>query len=118
MKKDKYSNLNEILPSLSSVLKEAIQAETLEIKAVDKMCSRFLTASQKHPELSKAEFVIYSPYVRKADHAFEHFVFVDRIGKSICHISGSEMELYGLLVPCTNLRVSKTFEHEQSEEES
>ncbi|MEJ2468802.1 MAG: hypothetical protein P8Y65_03970 [Campylobacterales bacterium] len=103
MKSEKYSNLDDALPGLTCVLKDAIQAEMLEIKKVDKMCSKFLKAQQEHPVLSDAEFVVYSPYVRKADHPFEHFVFLDRSGKSLCHISGTEMELYGLLDPCTNL---------------
>jgi hypothetical protein len=103
MKAEKYSNLDDALPSLTCVLKDAIQSGMLEIKKIDKMSTKFLKAQEEHPVLSKAEFVVYSPYVRKADHPFEHFVFLDRSGKSLCHVSGTEMELYGLLDPCTNL---------------
>ena len=117
MKTEKYSNLDTALPSLTSVLKEAIQSGILEIKTVDKMCSKFLRVAQEHPELAKAEFVIYSPYVRKADHPFEHFVFVDRSGSSICHISGAEMELYGLLDSCSGLRLSEDFLREHAEKQ-
>lgn len=106
MKTPKYSNIDAVLPNLTSVLKEAIQSETLEIKVVDKMCSKFLKALQNHPELHNAEFVVYSPYIRKADHPFEHFVFLDQEGRSLNHISGTEMELYGLLEPCTKLERS------------
>lgn len=104
MKTPKYSNIDTALPNLTCVLKDAIQSETLEIRVIDKMCSKFLKALQNHPELQDAEFVVYSPYIRKADHPFEHFVFLDLTGSNLCHISGSEMELYGLLEPCTKLK--------------
>jgi len=117
MKTPKYSNIDDVLPNLSCVLKEAIQAESLEIMTVDKQCTKFLKAVKEHPDLSHAEFVVYSPYVRKADHPFEHFVFLDRSGKSICHISGREMELFGLLEPCTNLRTSDAFRQSSTETE-
>ncbi len=104
MKMPKYSNINSALPNLNSVLKDAIQSETLHIREVDKVCTKFLKAAEIHPKLHRAEFVVYSPYIRKSDHPFEHFVFLDHQGQSLCHISGSEMELYGLLEPCTSLK--------------
>lgn len=114
MKAEKYSNLDDALPNLTCVLRDAIQSGMLEIMKVDKMCSKFLKAQQEHPVLSDAEFVVYSPYVRKADHPFEHFVFLDRSGKSLCHVSGTEMELYGLLDPCSNLLMSEGSGHKHS----
>jgi hypothetical protein len=118
MKSEKYSNIDDALPSLTCVLKDAIQSEMLEIKKVDKMCTKFLKAQQEHPVLSNAEFVVYSPYVRKEDHPFEHFVFLDRSGKSLCHISGTELELYGLLDPCTNLLMSEDIGHKLSKDKT
>jgi len=109
MNMEKYSNIDIILPNLSGVLKDAIQSEVLEIKTVDRECSKFLKAYKEHPALAEAEFVVYSPYIQKRDHPFEHFVFLDRSGKSICHISGTEMELYGLLEVCSTLRPAEGF---------
>ena len=111
---DKYSNLDTALPGLSTVLRDAIQSGTLEIKGLDKMCSKFLKALQSHPELAEAEFVVYSPFVRKNDHPFEHFAFLDKRGHSICHISGVEMELYGVMESCSGLKLSDAFLREYS----
>ena len=110
MNTKKYSNIDVILPDLGSVLKDAIQSEVLEIKMVDKGSMKFLNASKEHPTLEKAEFVVFSPHIRKCDHPFEHFVFLDKSGKSVCHVSGSEMELYGLLEECNGLRTTPDFQ--------
>jgi len=112
MQTKKYRNLDETLPELNEVLKDAIQSDKLEISHIDKQCSKFLEASKLHPELAGAEFVVYAPHMRKVDHPFEHFAFLDGRGQSICHISGTEMELYGLLEPCTRLKKSEAFAHE------
>lgn len=112
MQTKKYRNLDQAFPELNEVLKEALQSDRLEISKIDKQCSKFLEASKLHPELSSAEFVIYAPHVRKVDHPFEHFAFIDANGRSVCHVSGADMELYGLLGPCTRLQKSEAFEHE------
>jgi len=115
MNMEKYSNIDIILPNLSGVLKDAIQSEVLEIKTVDRECSKFIKAYKDHPALADAEYVVYSPYIQKRDHPFEHFVFLDRSGKSICHVSGTEMELYGLLEVCSILRPAEEFKHRHGE---
>ena len=116
MNAEKYTNIDLILPELNDVLKEAIQSDVLEIKTLDKACSKFLNALKEHPELKEAEFVVFSPYIRKCDHPFEHFVFLDRTGRSVCHISGAEMELYGLMENCNHLLTSPDFERAHGEE--
>ena len=109
MKSGKYSNIDDALPCLNSVLKSAIQAETLEIKKVDRLCSEYLDALKEHPHLNEAVFVVYSPFVRECDHPFEHFIFLDGCGKCICHVSGSELELSGLCEACTILKMSRDY---------
>jgi hypothetical protein len=41
------------------------------------------------------------------------FVFIDPQGEIVRHVSGREMELYGLLEPCANLHVSQEYLKEQ-----
>lgn len=100
----RFENLHDQLPCLQCVLEEAIQAEILDIKRVDHDCTKFLTVVEAHPKLKEAAFVVYSPYIRKEDHKYEKFVFLAEDGTSLGHISGAEMELYGLIAPCTNLK--------------
>jgi len=104
MQVPKYHNIDDVFPALTTVLKEAIQNEALEIRSVDKHCTKFLDILESHPEIAEAEFVVFSPHIRKNDQPFEHFVFLGSDGKKICHMSGREMQLYGLLEPCTNLK--------------
>lgn len=108
MQTKKYENLHEQLPCLQCVLEESIQAGFVDIKTVDHDCTKFLTVVDAHPKLKDAAFVVYSPYMRKQDHRYEQFVFLDKEGKSLGHISGAEMELYGLIAPCTNLKPFET----------
>lgn len=112
MQTNKYRNLDQTFPELNEVLKDALQTDKLDISKIDKQCSKFLDASKLHHELKEAEYVIYAPHMRKVDHPFEHFAFIDGRGRTICHISGTDMELYGLLGPCTRLEKSEAFEHE------
>lgn len=116
MKTDKYSNIDDAFPRLNSVLKNAIQSDVLDIKRVDKLCSKYLTLMQEHPHLGEAEFVVFSPYVRECDHPFEHFIFLDGSGRCICHVSGTELDLTGICEACTNLKMTGEYLKEHPQE--
>ena len=107
---DKYENIQNELPELQSVLLDAIQSEFLEIQSVEKTCEKYVDACKALPSLKEAHFVVYSKYIRKADHRYEKFIFLNDKGKEVCNVSGQEMELYGLLGPCMNLALSKEYE--------
>jgi len=106
---EKYDNLKDVIPKLQPVLIEAIQNEFLEIKKVDKTCEKFIAMSEKIPELKKAEYVIFSQHLKKKEHKNEMFVFIDEMGTIVRHVSGREMELYGLLGACPDLHVSEDY---------
>jgi len=106
---EKYDNLKEIMPKLQSVLVEAIQSEFLEIKKIDKECEKYIVLCDNIPELKNAEYVIFSHHIKKNEHKNEMFVFIDAQGGIVRHVSGREMELYGLLAPCATLHVSDEF---------
>jgi len=107
---DKYANIAKELPELQSVLLEAIQSEFLEIKSVEKACDKYLGACDDIPELRDAQFVVYSKYIKRSDHRYEKFIFLNNKGKEVCNVSGQQMELYGLLGECMNLQLSKEYE--------
>ena len=107
---NKYANIQEKLPNLQSVLLSAIQTEFLEVQSIDKKCDKYLAACEKIPALGDAAWVVYSKYVKKSDHRYEKFIFLDETGKEVCHVSGQEMELYGLLSSCMSLELSKEYE--------
>lgn len=106
----KYENIKEELPKLQPVLLDAIQSDFLEIQSVEKVCEKYIKACKEIENLDKACFVIYSKYIKKSDHRYEKFIFVDKEGHEVCNVSGQEMELYGLLSPCLNLELSKEYE--------
>jgi len=107
---DKYANIQNELPELQQVLLDAIQSEFLEIQSIEKQCEKYEGACEKIKDLDKAHFVVYSKYIKKADHRYEKFIFLDERGHEVCNVSGQEMELYGLLGPCMNLELSKEYE--------
>ena len=106
---EKYDNLKEVIPKLQSVLVEAIQSEFLEIKKINKMCEKYIASCAQIPELKNAEYVIFSQHIKKNEHKNEIFVFIDGEGGIVRHVTGREMELYGLVSSCTNLHVSDEF---------
>lgn len=118
---EKYENLKEAIPKLMPVLVEAIQSEFLEIKKIDKECEKFIKTSTQFPEIQKAEYVIFSQHIKKNEHKYEMFVFVDGEGNIVRYITGAEMELYGLVGTCDNLHLSeeyveqKRFSNDESE---
>jgi len=107
---DKYANIKNELPELQQVLLDAIQSEFLEIQSVQNQCEKYKEACEKIKDLDKAHFVVYSKYIKKSDHRYEKFIFLDERGHEVCTVSGQEMELYGLLHPCMNLELSKEYE--------
>ena len=104
----KYKNLEERLPLLQEVLCTSLQSEFLEIKKVRKECEKFQNIARKHPELLKCEYVIFSKFVKKGDHRHETFIFIDAKGAAVAHISGRDLELYGMLEGC-DLEVNEEF---------
>lgn len=110
---EKYDNLREVIPRLQEVLVEAIQSEFLEIKKINKECEKYIASCSQMPELQKAEYVIFSQHIKKNEHKYEMFVFIDAQGNIVRHVSGREMELYGLLNSCTDLHISEEYIEEQ-----
>lgn len=104
----KYSNIEEILPKLPKVLLNTIQSDVLEIKSIDKNCTKFIDACSKFPELKNADFVVYSKYMEKSNHKYEKFIFLDKDGAEVYDLSGQNLELYGLLA-CTNLSLNEEY---------
>ena len=105
---NKYDNIEKELPKLPKVLLNTIQSDVLEIKSVDKSCEKYLSACNKIPELKDAFYVVYSKYIKKRDHQYEKFIFLDKDGVEIFDVSGSKMELYGLL-SCNNLSMTEEY---------
>ncbi len=109
---DKYDHLEQELPKLPKVLLNTIQSEVLEIKKVDKSCDKFKKISQKYPELNEAEYVVYSSYVKKSDHKYEKFIFLDKDGEELCDLSGMDFELYGLLL-CVGIPYTEEYNEQK-----
>lgn len=108
---DKYENIEKELPNLAEVLKEALQTDFLAIRSVDKNCEKYKKECEKIHFLKDTAYVIYSPHIKKADHDSELFVFLDETGKTLCHVGGNEMELYGLIKSCENLKLSEEYKN-------
>ncbi len=104
----KYSNIKEELPKLSDVLLNTIQSDVLEIKNINKECEKYLQACSKIPKLNEAIYVVYSKYIDKVNHQYEKFIFLGKDGEELFDVSGTEMELYGML-SCTNLNYTDEY---------
>ena len=107
----KYENIKTELPNLPEVLLNTIQSECLEIRSLQKECPKYLQACSKIPKLKDAFYVVYSQYIEKANHKYEKFIFLANDGTEICDVSGTEMELYGILHDCDNLSLSEEYKH-------
>ena len=105
----KYNNIEEMLPKLPKVLLNTIQSDILEIKSLDKSCTKFIDACSKFPKLNSAEFVVYSKYMDKSNHEYEKFIFLDKDGAEVYDVSGHDLELYGLLA-CTSLSLNEEYQ--------
>ncbi len=106
---EKYENLLETFPRLRTVLCDAIQNEFLDIKRIKSSCKHYEDACNEHPPLKDAQCVIYSPFMKRTDHNYETFIFIDDKGEETCHISGREMELEGMLESMCGLKVSEAY---------
>lgn len=106
---EKYDNLKEVMPNLLPVLVDAIQTDFLEIKRINKECEKYIASCEHFPELKEAHYVIFSHHIKKNEHKNEIFVFIDGEGGIIRHLTGREMELYGLLASCSNLHLSDEY---------
>ena len=111
----KYDNIESELPLLPNVLLETIQSEFLEIQKLDRECVKFNSVSTKMPELLDATYVVFSKFIKKEEHKYEKFIFVNDQGKIIASMSGQDMELYGLLEPQCGLKLSEEYEHAVTE---
>lgn len=105
----KYENLQEVVPELLPVLAESIQTDCLEIRRINTTTEKFREVAERFPALKEASYVIYSKFIKKCDHQHETFIFVNKVGHSITHISGRELALYGLLQPCEEFAISQEY---------
>jgi len=110
---EKYDNLKDVIPNLMPVLRDAIQSEFLEIKKINRECEKYIASCSHFPELVNAEYVIFSHHIKKNEHKYEMFVFIGGEGNIVRHVSGADMELYGLLDSCTNLHISDEYVEKQ-----
>jgi len=106
---DKYINIEDELPNLLKVLKDTIQSEVLEIKRVDNSCDKYKSECERCTTLKQAKYVVFSPYIKKEDHKYEQFIFLDETGNTLCHAGGRDFELYGMLQPCSNLKETQEY---------
>ncbi len=115
---EKYSNLHEVLPDLLPVLKESVQSDLLEIRKIDANSDKCHLVKEDFPVLGDAVYVIYSKYIKKSEHPHETFIFLDEHGKSIAHISGRELALYGIIKPCEEFSVSQEYAYNEESSET
>ena len=107
----KYSNIENELPNLADVLKNALQTDFLHICLINKECDKYVKESKICSPLQEATYVVYSPHIKKENHEHELFVFLDKTGNITCHVGGQHLELYGLLKPSSNLLISKEYKN-------
>ena len=107
----KYLNIDNELPHLTPVLKEALQTDILYIKKVNKECEQYLKECEQVSVLNDTHYIVYSPYMKESDHEREYFVFLNETGKTLCHIGGKAFEIGGLIEPCKNLKLSDAYKH-------
>lgn len=100
----KYTNIESELPDLQDILKNSLQKEVLDIKSVDESSDKYHFECENCPLMADAQYVVYSPHVQKKFQKYEHYVFLDNSGKTLCHRSGKDFNLFGMLKPCINLR--------------
>jgi hypothetical protein len=96
----KFTDLAERLPKLQSVLCSSLQSDILEIRKIDTRCEKYGKLCAAYPEAAAATYVIFSKYIKREDHENETFVFIDAEGETVCHVSGREIALYGMLEGC------------------
>ena len=107
----KYSNIENELPDLVDVLKDALQTDFLQIRLLDRECKKYEKECITCTSLNDAVYVVYSPHIKRENHHHELFVFLDKTGNIICHVGGQELELYGLLKPVCSLTMSEEYKN-------
>ncbi|WP_455755771.1 hypothetical protein [Sulfurimonas sp.] len=106
---EKYINIENELPNLLKVLKDSIQSEFLDIKIIDNACDKYKSECTRCTTMKEAKYVVFSPHIKKEDHKYEQFIFLDETGRTLCHAGGKDFELYGMLQPCSNLEVTEEY---------
>jgi len=99
----KFENLEEELVDLTDVLKNSLQNDVLTIKKLVKSCDKFKHISKNISDLDEAKYVIFSKYMDKKYHDSEAFIFIDSTGKTVCSVSGRDIDLYNMIMDCDNL---------------
>jgi len=110
----KYVNLQEIVPKLPNVLLHSIQGDCLEIREIDSSAAKFQSILERFSVLKDAKYVIYSQYIKKCEHRHEMFIFLDHEGRSLKHISGRELALYGIIKPCGAIKLSEEYTYHEA----
>jgi len=105
----KYVNLQEIIPKIPNVLLHSIQDDCLEIRELNTSAGKFQSILAQFPRLKKAKYVIFSQYIKKCEHKHEHFIFLDKDGLAVQHVSGRELALYGIIKPCSEIKISEEY---------
>ena len=105
----KYINLQEVVPKLPAVLLQSIQADCLEIREVDTSSEKFQGILERFETLKDARYVIFSKFIKKCEHPHEMFIFLNHEGVAVKHISGRDLALYGIIKPCSEIKVSEDF---------
>jgi len=110
----KYINLQEVVPKLPSVLLQSIQADCLEIREIDTGAEKFQSILERFEILKEARYVIFSKYIKKCEHQHEMFIFLNHEGVAVKHISGRELALYGIIKPCSDMKISEEFVYHEA----
>lgn len=100
---EKFKNLEVELVDLQTILKNSLQNDVLEIKSINHECEKFQETSENFPQMKDAAYVIYSKFMTKKFHESESFVFIDGTGKTVCTLSGRDINLYDMITTCANL---------------
>ena len=110
----KYVNLHEVVPKLPTVLLNSIQTDCLEIREINTASPKFHSIIERFEVLSEAKYVIYSKYIKKCEHHHEMFIFLNHEGVAVKHISGRDLALYGIIKPCSDIKLSEEFTYHEA----
>jgi len=110
----KYVNLHEVVPKLPNVLLNSIQTDCLEIREINTASPKFQSIIEQFEALNEAKYVIYSKYIKKCEHHHEMFIFLNHEGVAVKHISGRDLALYGIIKPCSDIKLSEEFTYHKA----
>jgi len=105
----KFENLEEIFVDLQDIMKNSLQGGVLDIKQLNKESDKYKKVITDFPDLKGADCVIYSKFMSKEFHESEKFVFIDKVGNTVCTLTGVDLDLYDMIKKCELLRESKEF---------